>query len=233
MKPVAFHATRHVPTQRRAISSANSALPGAPLASRPSMSMDCKGGHALGASHCCPEAMDVVARPPGPKRPQSAKEPTIAEAWHSSAKRAHSGTAKSASVAARAPPCADAATSAGQGPGPPSGSQRSTQRSLRQKSVSKAWRRWVAASEKAAAVGSSYVAPGGATARNFPPVATASAMAASVRSKLYIMALRSTGSTLVTSDVRSSYPEEPAQPPARDHLAEKSQPVSATLANSR
>mmetsp|Transcript_8383 Transcript_8383/g.21411 ORF Transcript_8383/g.21411 Transcript_8383/m.21411 type:complete len:215 (-) Transcript_8383:866-1510(-) len=199
----------------------------------PRMSIDCNGGQALGASHCCsvPEQA-VVDAPPTPSKPLLCNAATAAVALSASASPAQRGAAKSESIGARSSPVSSATL-------PSTWSQASTQRPTAgfHMSASIASRRSAAAFARAAAPGAvRALSPSDATATSTSfrgvDVSTAWVKAASVRSARYRMALRSTGSTRVAAVSRNEK-TPPMRLPACVHRAEKSQPDSAAVAISR
>ena len=101
MKPDRRHATKFDPTH--AAASTCALLPiGMAAALEPSMIMCWSGGHAFGASHCCPDADVVVCTPAGWRRPDASNAPIARGRFGSSGGRqpAHSGSQLAADVPA-------------------------------------------------------------------------------------------------------------------------------------
>mmetsp|Transcript_131 Transcript_131/g.261 ORF Transcript_131/g.261 Transcript_131/m.261 type:complete len:213 (-) Transcript_131:891-1529(-) len=186
--------------------------PSAPACLRsPSTIMDCRQGQPLSPSHCCPEALNDVATPPGLSRPESRSPRQAAAACASSAAQPHHSGAK---LEAYTPRLLRAAVHTPPPlPLPSSSSSRSSHRPRSPSHMSA----WMAARRRSAAASNSAAVP------HSP---SAAAMSAMLRSIWYRKALRSAGATRVVRMLcRFS--------PSSNHRDEKSHPDSAALAMSQ
>mmetsp|Transcript_46643 Transcript_46643/g.129770 ORF Transcript_46643/g.129770 Transcript_46643/m.129770 type:complete len:283 (+) Transcript_46643:527-1375(+) len=194
------------------------------------MSIACRGGQALGPSHCSPvPSATVVNAPPGPNNLLACRARMMAAALSLLASPAQRGTAKSAIVGEGSAAAAVALSALAA-----AGSQKSVQRFKAgcHMSSSTAALLFTAASARLTASAQVKLLPAAtasSTAESGTRLATASVNAANVSSTRHMMAFRSMGTTRVISVSRKEN-VPPSRLPARDQREEKSHPDSAALA---